>query len=149
MKKIIQLPTGHIKVLTVNNEPELTQQHFKDECDINNIIKKYTRTGSITHLNAKKGVYMDLTTLPDYQQSLNTVLKANEAFESLPSKIRKKFHNDPQQLIDFLSDDKNYEEAMSLGLMDEAKTQNYYQSIKNKKSENPNSNPQNTQNTQS
>jgi len=31
--------------------PSRTQQHLKDETDINNIIKKYDRTGLLNHVN--------------------------------------------------------------------------------------------------
>lgn len=132
MEKINQIktirPNGTIKIQTINPDPELTQQQFKEECDINNIIRKYKRDNTLTHINMKKGVYADLTQLPDYQDSLNTVLKANQAFESLPSSVRKKFANDPSQLIEFISDDKNYEEAIKLGLMDKEKSTQYLQS---------------------
>lgn len=32
------------------NEPSMAQQHFKDECDVNNILRKYESTGLVTHV---------------------------------------------------------------------------------------------------
>jgi len=124
MKKI-ERPNGNIRVQSVNTIPSRTQPQFKAECDINNIMKKYKVTGSITHLNNKqRGTYLDLTNLPDYQQSLNDVIQANEAFSALPSHVRKQFENDPIQLINFLSDTNNREEAIRLGLIDKPTTTN-------------------------
>jgi len=31
-------------------EPSLTRQSFKDECDVNQIVKRYTETGMINHI---------------------------------------------------------------------------------------------------
>lgn len=106
-----------IKVQTKNEEPSLTQQHFESESNINNIMKKYHATGMITHLNRNKGVYADISTLGDYQNSLQTVIDAQNAFMTLPSSVRKKFSNNPQELINFLADSKNKDEAISLGLI--------------------------------
>lgn len=93
-----------------------TQQQFKAECDINNILAKYRKTGLVTHLSKHQGHFGDFSTLSDYQTSLSKIMQANDSFSTLPSSIRSKFENDPGKLIDFLSDPKNNEEAYSLGL---------------------------------
>ena len=31
-------------------QPSLTRQSFKDECDVNQIVKRYTETGMINHI---------------------------------------------------------------------------------------------------
>jgi len=104
----------------ITHPPSRTKQEFKDECDINNIIKAYKITGQIAHIsaNAAKGVYMDLPEPTDYQESLNIIRQAEQSFDSLPAKIRDRFKNDPTQFLDFLKDPKNRDEAMDLGLID-------------------------------
>lgn len=79
-------------------------------------MKKYHSSGMITHINRRKGQYLDVSQLKDYQSSLQTVIDAQESFMTLPSEVRKKFANNPQQLISFLADPKNTDEAISLGL---------------------------------
>lgn len=37
----------------------LTHQSFKDECDVNNVIKRFTRTGQLTHVNQRPAQYGD------------------------------------------------------------------------------------------
>lgn len=115
MKKVIRMENGRTRVITLNNEPTKTQQQFKDQCDVNNIMKKYKLTGEWPNPK-KQGIYLDSTNLPDYQSALNTVIAANDSFSTLPSDVRKRFSNDPAEMIKFLADPKNNEEAIKLGL---------------------------------
>ena len=41
----------HIKMPFYTEGESLTQQHFADECDIKNIIKRHDRTGIIEYVN--------------------------------------------------------------------------------------------------
>lgn len=108
-----------IKVRTYNYEPSKTQQHFKDEHDINNIMKKYLKQGiSYNQLPNPSGIYGDFSNVKDYQNSLQTIIDADQAFLTIPSNIRKRFDNDPQKLFEFLNDKKNLDEAISLGLIE-------------------------------
>ena len=117
MKKIEVKPNGHRRVYTEFTQPSLVQQQFKDECDVNKIIRKYNRGMPITHINRAMGRYMDLSSAPDYVDALNQVIQAQDAFQTLPSDLRKRFGNDPAQLLSFLGDSKNYDEAVKLGLV--------------------------------
>jgi len=125
-KKIISVrPNGTKRVQTVNDLPSRTQKQYKDQVNINKIMQKYKATGTITHIrNAAQGVYMDLTQIGDYAESLMQIQRANEAFEQIPAELRIKFQNDPSKLISYLADSKNHEEAVKLGLMVKRETQN-------------------------
>lgn len=116
MKVITKKPDGSIKVSTENTEPSKTQQQFKDDTDVNVIMRRFLGGKSIPPITSKTGVYGDFTQLQSYQQSLNTVLQAQEEFSKLPSEVRRRFSNNPKDLINFLSDKKNDEEAYKLGL---------------------------------
>jgi len=100
------------------DEEILVKQSFKDEVDINNILDKYSRTGVLPETRSAIGQYLDLTNLPDYQTALNTVIQADEMFDELPAQVRDRFKNDPINLIEFMKNDENYEEAVALGLLD-------------------------------
>lgn len=110
--------TGRVRVYTLNLEKSLTQQQYAAECDINNIMRKYETTGEFTHLTGKTGVYADFSEIKDYREMLDTVRYADEAFKALPAKMRQRFGEDPGQLLEFLQDRKNYDEAVQLGLID-------------------------------
>lgn len=118
-KKVVQTrANGTKKVSTVHEGPSLAQQQFKDDCDVNKILEKFNKTGTLSHVrNGQTGVYADLTSLPDYDEALRTIITAENAFKDIPAQVRKRFDNDPKELIKFLSDPSNKEEAIKLGLM--------------------------------
>ena len=93
----------------------LTEQNHKDETDINNIVRKYNKTGLIDHLNQFEKQYGDMTGY-DYQEAMNTVAAANTMFEGLPSSIRNKFDNDPAKFINFVDDEANADKLVEMGL---------------------------------
>lgn len=97
--------------------PSMTQQHLKDECDVNSILEKYRRTGYIGNINSRQPIGGDFSQLQDFKQNLDMVKEAHNMFESLPAHVRKRFANDPANLIDFVNDSQNYDEAVKLGLV--------------------------------
>lgn len=109
--------TGSVSVgLDCSDLPSKTRQEFKAECDINNILAGYNKTGLVTHVNKYQGQYADVTGNIDYQLALNAVIAGTDAFDSLPSNIRKRFENDPKLFLDFVSDPDNRNEMIRLGL---------------------------------
>jgi len=94
----------------------LTKQSFADECDINTIVRNFGLTGSLPD-NYKPPQYGDFEGVADYQSALNAVIAADDAFMLMPPNLRERFHNNPQHLIEFLASENNYEEAVSLGLV--------------------------------
>ncbi len=99
----------------VFTEASLTEQSFKFETDINNICEG--KAFSSLPANRNQPIYDDFTNLGKYQESLDLVSKAQSMFEELPSNIRNKFENNPQKLIDFVSNPEvNYDEGVKLGI---------------------------------
>lgn len=94
----------------------LTKQAHKDECDVNRILQGYDRTGLITHVNHAQSMYGDYTEVNEYQENMLMVIQAQESFAALPSEIRKHFSNDPGEFFEFVTDPKNSEEMIKLGL---------------------------------
>lgn len=119
MKKITKLANGNLKVQTMNTEPSRTQQQFKAQVNINNIMKKYAITGDMTiFIKSGKGRYGDFSGIGDYQTALNKIIETQESFNNLPPLVRQKFENEPGQLLEFINDKSNYDEAVKLGLID-------------------------------
>lgn len=125
MKKVFIDPkTNRTRVQTINTDPETkAQQHFKDTVDINSIMKKYRHIDYVPNFQST-GVYADVSNFKDYQTSLQIVLDAQMAFGTLPSDLRLRFNNDPEQLLAFLGDPKNYDEGVKLGLYEPKKQKN-------------------------
>ena len=108
-----------------NIEPSLTQQHFADECDINNIVEKYMLTGILGDPLASGSVepqFGDFTTVADFHSAQNIIAQATQSFDLLSAALRKRFENDPAKLLAFLEDDSNREEAIKLGLVSDSKS---------------------------
>lgn len=104
---------------TVNELPSMTFQEDKDAADINSIMDKYARCGTLPNISAQEPIYADVSTTPsDYLEAQNIVISANDAFASLPSDIRREFHDDPVAMLEFLSDEKNRSRAIELGLVE-------------------------------
>lgn len=106
------------RVKYLDSGKSLTKQSFKDECDINKILKKWERTGQLEHARLQTQKFIDCSAAVDYQTALNIVQEAQESFDSLPSSIRNRFNNDPAYFESFVSDRANDEELIALGLIE-------------------------------
>ena len=92
----------------------LAAQEYKDESDINVILKRYAcGDNSVVRTS---GVFADVSQLGDFQTQLEVVRRATEDFAALPADVRSRFGNDPAALFAFLADSSNDNEAVKLGL---------------------------------
>lgn len=117
--------------LRASNEPGRVQRHcpggskvqqqFRDECDINNIVARFNG-GQMPTMAATEPFYGDISNVPDYQTALNTKIDVEKRFFNLSPELRAKFDNNPQKLLNFISDDKNLAEAIKLGLVKDPET---------------------------
>lgn len=105
------------RVQTVIEGKTMTQQHQKEQCDVNSIIEKYRKTGHIAHTRKGEGRYGDFSKYHDFRANLELVSDAQTQFDALPAHLRKRFANDPANLVEFLLDPSNKEEAQKLGLV--------------------------------
>jgi phage internal scaffolding protein len=102
----------------VFSKPSLTKQSFRDECDINNILRQFNVTGQLP-AGSVQPQYGDFSGITDYQSALNAVMAAQDSFLQLPAKVRAKFDNDPALFVDFASNEANRDEMKALGLLHE------------------------------
>lgn len=102
-------------------QPTQTQRHFQADCDINNIMAKFFRTGLLPHVNAAPD-FSDVSEPFNFREAMTFIVNTEEQFEALPAKIRKRFGNDPGRLLDFLGEPENAEEALRLGLIEAPRT---------------------------
>ena len=47
---------------------------------------------------------------------MNVIVQARESFMTLPAKTRARFQNDPQQFMEFMHDENNFDEIVKLKL---------------------------------
>lgn len=109
---------GHYPRLQVTfTGPGRTKQSFKDECDINNLMAKYLKTGHMDHVNQALPRF-ECVSEHDFQSAQNLIADAHSMFENIPSAIRSRFENNPGKLLDWVHDPRNAQEAHSLGFLD-------------------------------
>lgn len=94
----------------------MTEQHHKDQCDVNTIMAKYIKTGLIDHVQQYAGEYMDLASDPDFHTSMNKVKAAEAMFLTVPAAVRAVFDNDPGKFLEFVTDPDNIDEIREMGL---------------------------------
>lgn len=69
-------------------------------------------------MNHMQGAFMDMSNgSMSFHEMQNTVVQAQQSFMQLPSQLRAKFDNAPENLMAFLADENNREEAEKLGLV--------------------------------
>ena len=103
----------------VFTEPSLTQQHFKDETMIDNILQKYAETGFLTDpFSPKRPIqFGDFSDVTDFQTAQNAVARATEYFESLPSHVRSSFNNSPSEFLQALNNPDQRSRLEGLGFV--------------------------------
>lgn len=132
MKKIIKetlKEVGTCLIRSIYNRPykqkirpmgeSLTQQQFTDEQNVNTIMKKYARTGIIgTGLGTRTPQFGNYEN-QSFHEMETKLAQSVETFQNLPSAVRKRFDNNVGNLLDFIDDKSNYDEAVKMGLIPE------------------------------
>lgn len=108
------LPPSRV-VVDFSNSVDRTVQSARADADINVIVKRFGLTGQVKAANVEP-FYGDFSGVDDYHAAMNLLVKAKDAFSELPADLRERFGNDPGQLVSFVNDDRNLEEARRLGL---------------------------------
>ena len=93
----------------LKKDPDRAKQAFKNECDINRIMDKAARTGSITHLAAHAETYGDFSQVDEnwYEDNKNKIAQWESVFATLPAELRNEFHNDPGEYLSFVTNPAN------------------------------------------
>lgn len=97
-------------------DESLTVQADAEGADINNIIKRFVRTGQLPIIE-RPMLSGDLASVSgDYQEMLHLIKDADDQFMKLPADVRAKFDNKPAKFVEFCSDDANLDAMRDMGL---------------------------------
>lgn len=91
---------------------------FFKETRIDVIMQRALRTG-IQMVKPHPG--FGVVSGADYLQKQNALIDVQKYFDSLPSETRDFFANSPKNMVDFVCDPKNREQAIELGLIEKPK----------------------------
>lgn len=116
-------PRVRRRVQKVFTKPSRTDQSFREEADINSIVKRHVKmTGERFPERGMPAVldprfYGDFSQVGSFQDAIFAVDSARESFMTLPSNVRAFFENDPAKLLSFMADSRNFDKAVELGLV--------------------------------
>lgn len=99
-----------------SSQPSLTKSEFKEECDINNVVRRAIRTGILPGTN-QEALYGDFSEVTDFASAQIKIAQASQEFDQLPSAIKEKFDNNVTTLLDWIDNPENADEARELGLL--------------------------------
>lgn len=98
-----------------------THQSFRDEANVNNIMKRYNKTGILIEpgkvRSYRQATFGDFTDLPDLPTTLDRAREADQRFLALPAQLRARFNNNVGELLAFVQEPANYDEAVELKLL--------------------------------
>lgn len=100
-----------------SGQTSLTQQQFKDECDINSILKRFLKNGILDHLQPTQAQY-GFAPSESFTESMFLVKQGEESFSQLPAAVRTHFENSPAAFLDAAADPERIDEFYDLGLLE-------------------------------
>lgn len=118
MNDIKQPPPVNIRrrvSITFDPKEGKTQQSFYKDANVNEIMKKFQNTGKLM-LGNREATYGHVPATT-FHEAMNIVVEAEQMFAGLPSKLRKRFHHDPAEYMEFALNPDNRDEMAQLGLL--------------------------------
>lgn len=113
-------PKGPVDNPTVCREPTMTRQSEVAAADVNEIMKRYEKTG-VFPVDGREAAFTDVSTVGSYRDALEVVQRATEGFMALPAAVRERFGNDAVTFVDMVSGGVLApEELLELGLVEKA-----------------------------
>lgn len=88
----------------------MTRQEFKDECNLANIIQRFTQTGelydplgpmasTIRRGRPRLPEFLDMTAIKSSQDVFDFVRDAHDHFETLPARLKAVFNNSAEAFV--------------------------------------------------
>lgn len=96
----------------------LVQQQFKDETDLNIVLRRFsTAFRPVLPEATHPSYYGDFTDAVDFRTAVDRVKEATDRFDALPAELRARFDHNPAKLFAWISNEKNHPEAITIGLL--------------------------------
>ena len=79
-----------------------TKQAYKDQCDINRIIKRVAVKGGLSHVQKyPEAIYGEFDGEFDLLTATARIEKANQIFGDLPAEVRREFNNNALEFVNY------------------------------------------------
>lgn len=83
-----------------------TKQAFRESCDINKILARAARTGTISHMAKHQAEYGDFAEF-DFLEAQTTITRGQQIFDELPAEIKREFGQSPEAFFNYVNDPAN------------------------------------------
>ena len=104
----------HYRVRKTEGLPSMTVKSYANDVNIHSIVARGLPSLPTDTRKAMYGV--NERDMLDFEGSLKAQADAKSFFETLPADFVAKFHNNPHEFIEYISDPLNKDEATKLGL---------------------------------
>ncbi len=91
----------------------MTKQSFKDETDINIILKRAQKSGTISHLSKYEARYGDFSGF-DFSEAQIKIAQGGEIFDALPVELKREFNQSSAQFFDYVNNPENKDRLAEL-----------------------------------
>lgn len=105
------------RVISQPGDDEVTQPQFKDEVDINRIVKKFLGGEDTSHLTRQIIYTGEEFAGFDWNEYHQKKYELDMAFQAMNPYDREEFKNDPLEFVRYISNPKNLHEAVKRGFM--------------------------------
>lgn len=112
-------PNNRKRVKFMTSGQSRVEQSHRQMTNINTIVAKAKKTGRLP-ISSRQPTYGDFSNAQDYHAVQTRIVTAQNEFMEVPSEIRKRFHNDVGEFIDFVQNPDNLSEAVAMGLIPES-----------------------------
>ncbi len=83
-----------------------TKQSQKNETDINLLLERSAREGTMSHLEKYEAQYADYSDF-NFEGHINTISRGQTIFEELPAEVKREFEQSPAKFFRYVTDPAN------------------------------------------
>ncbi len=84
---------------------------FRDETDINQILKRAQKSGTISHMARYQGTYADFSNY-DFAANMTKLAEGRTIFDDLPVEIKREFDQNPANFFEYVNDPANVNDLL-------------------------------------
>lgn len=111
------MAVGRVRQVVTGFEPSVTDESKLDECDLNVLVQRWLRGEPVPQFEPAQ--FGDVSTVGDFQEMQERLLKVESMFAQLPAHLRERFRNSAVEFADAMVDESRRDELTQLGLFGE------------------------------
>lgn len=108
---------GDVPLGTVNEEPSMTSQEFKQDTDIYYILNRFSDVYGEA-MNPANFVYADYDKDEDYEYWQNKINETRTQFYNLSAEQRARFHHNVAHFHKFIQNSENFRQGVEWGIFE-------------------------------